>query len=104
VTVTADGTGKVDAGNLAASGDAAGGSVVVTGQYTPATSSASGKVKIIVIKTTGFSSGEFATLTCDLANGVAPNPADFSLSDFKPVDQNGAAIDGLVPTFTAELR
>jgi hypothetical protein len=88
-------TGKINASALLASGVATGTSVVAGGHFTAATSSAAGSAKVIVVKTSGFDAGEFATLTCDLASGVSPSSADFTVSDVRVVDQNGAAITGV---------
>lgn len=74
--------------------------------YTPATSSASGKLSFVLASTqaNGFSAGEFVTVNCDGPAGTLPKATDFSLTDFKPVGLNGAAIAGLSTTFTADIK
>ncbi len=94
-TISADSAGKPNDGVLAASGAAAGGSVAVAGHYTAATSSSPGAVTLVLVKTAGFDTGEFATVTCNLGKGVALGPAEFGEVGFKAVDQNGAELGGL---------
>lgn len=97
VTVSADASGQTESGIVKASGVAAGASII--GNYTPATATTPGTVKIVVIKSTGFGAGEFVTVTCN-RNGASFSPSDFSLSDFKAVDHYGITITGLALTHT----
>jgi hypothetical protein len=99
VTIAADATtGKIDLSVLTASGVAAGPAVIVGGHYAAASSSAGGKGKVILVNTAGFDSGEFANLTCSVASGSSLTSADFTVTDAKAVDQNGAAIPGVTVT------
>ncbi len=91
-------------GVIAASGAAAGGSANVAGHYTVATPAAPGAVTLVLVKTTGFDVGEFATIAFSAAGGSTPKAADFSTAGFKAVDQNGAAIAGLEVTRSVSTR
>jgi hypothetical protein len=85
VTVNADSTtGKTDSGVVVASGVATGADVY-WGTYTPATASADGTLEIKIANSqTGFDTGEFVTVTCDLAAGVVPKATEFAVkSDYK---------------------
>jgi hypothetical protein len=104
VTVGADDTGKTDDGVVVASGEAAGGDAYVSARYTTAAGSESGMVKAVIVKTSGFGAGEFLTVNCDLPAGGSVSSTDFNLLDFKPVDENGAAIEGLDVAYTVEIR
>jgi len=97
VTVDADASGQTGSGIVKASGVAAGASTI--GNYTPATATTPGTVKIAVIKSTGFGAGEFVSVTCN-RNGASFSASDFTLSGFKAVDHYGITITGLVPTHT----
>lgn len=98
VTCKSDATGLTDATAAVASGAAEGGTLV--GNFTAAT----GKVRIAVIKTSGFGPGEFATLNLDLS-GAAPSASDFSVSGLSVVDfNNGAIISGLTATAAVQIK
>ena len=96
-----------------ASGTATG-AVLAQGFYTPATSTTPGTVQVYLVKTDGFSTGPFATVTCDIATGTLPRSSSFSLSDFTAFNAavdagtgtvtNVVSITGLTPTFTAKFR
>ncbi len=90
---------------LVASGQGASGSLVL-GNYTAATATAPGMVRILLVNAAGFGVGEYATLTCDIAAGTTPRSADFSLTGFTPIEASSGtpAITTLTPTFTAEIR
>lgn len=98
VTCKSDATGLTDPSATVASGQAQGGTLV--GNFT----AASGKVRIAVIKTSGFGIGEFATLNLDIT-GSTPNASDFSVSGLSVVDFNsGQIINGLTATTTVQFR
>lgn len=90
---------QTDASVVAASGVASGADLVM-GMY----SAASGTVSVFVMKTTGFPSGEFATVNCDIASGKLPSASGFSISDFDARDLNGSIISGLTLTWTASIK
>ncbi len=113
VAVAADANGNTSGGVVQASGSATG-AVLAQGFYTPATSSAPATVKVYVVKTGGFNTGEFATVTCDLVKGVSPAASEFGLSDFSSssstVDPiSGTVTDvieisGLTPALSVDLK
>ncbi len=111
VTVAADQNGNTSNGVVQASGSATG-AVMAQGIYTPATSTAPGTVQVFIVKSGGFSAGEFATVTCNFT-GATPSATSFSLSNFAAyngtVDSTGnvtnaTVITGLTPAFTADFK
>jgi hypothetical protein len=90
---------QTDPGVVAASGNATGAELVI-GTY-----SASNKtVSLSVIKSSGFSVGEFATVSCDISAGTFPTSTDFSVTNFTAFDTNGAVVTGLTATITATIN
>ena len=67
-------------------------------------SSASGTVNVYVTKASGFASGEFATVNCDIASGASPNAADFSVTELIVSDSNGNLITGLTPSIAVTFQ
>ena len=63
-----------------------------------------GTVGIFLANATAFGAGEFVTVNCDIATGSHPAAADFTVSNFKAKDLNGAAISGLTPGLTADIH
>jgi hypothetical protein len=66
---------RIDDGVVSAIESAVGSSIEAV--YTAATSTVPGKVLIQMVKADGFSAGDFATVTCDIAAGFNPPPSDF---------------------------
>lgn len=106
MTVKTDSDGKVVEGTVAGSGVTAGKATLAEPDYTPASDTAPAKLSFVLAGTEaeGFGTGEFATVTCDLAAGTTPQATDITLSDFKPVDLRGGAVAGLTVTHTAEFK
>jgi hypothetical protein len=99
VTVTTDANGNVDSSVVSASGVAAGQATVIT-LYTGPSGTVGAKLHIVLASgSTGMQVGEFAKITCSVGTGGMPTASDFSLSEFSPVDTNGAVI----PSLTAGL-
>jgi len=69
--------------------------------YSAATATLPGKVNIYLADATGFGTGEFAKVTCDVADSSNPSAADFSLSGFIAYDLVGAVMAGPTAGFTA---
>ena len=95
VTVKTDASGNVDSGVVAASGVAAGQATVIT-LYTGPSGTVSAKLHIALASgSAGMSVGEFVKIVCTVRTGGMPTATDFSLSEFSPVDTNGAVIPSL---------
>lgn len=63
------------------------------------------KVVVGVVNASGFSAGEFAQVSCDIAAGSSPTAADFSLAGFTARDLNGADItSSLTSGFTVAIQ
>ncbi len=80
-----------DSGVVSATGEAAGSYIMAN--YTAATSSSAGSIKLVLVSSSTINAGIFSTITCDLAAGSSPSAADFTTTDFKA--------SGLVSTPTA---
>ncbi len=96
-----------DAGVVAASGAAAGASTSAIATYTAATATPSGAAGTVVVHVAnpgGFATGEFVTITCDIATGSFPVSADFSVTGFGAVDGNGVAIAGVTAGYTVDIQ
>jgi hypothetical protein len=99
VTIKTDASGNVDSGVVATSGVAAGQATVIT-LYTAPSGTVAAKLHIVLASgSAGMSVGEFAKITCSVRTSGMPAASDFSLSEFSPVDTNGAVI----PSLTAGL-
>jgi hypothetical protein len=99
VTVTTDANGNVDGSVVAASGVAAGQATVIA-LYAGPSGTVGAKLHIVLASgSAGMPVGEFAKITCTVGTDGMPTVSDFSLSEFSPVDTNGAVI----PTLTAGL-
>lgn len=60
-------------------------------------------VGINLVDPDGFGIGQFVTVNCDIASGATPTAGSFGITYFYPVDQNGAVISTLTPTFTVDI-
>lgn len=94
VTIRTDAGGAVASGVVAVIGVAAPGTVISV--YTPASGGNPATLAIALVSTVaaGFGTGEFATVTCNLANGVSPLATDFVLTNFNPFDLSGNPVIG----------
>ena len=63
-----------------------------------------GTVNVYVFKATGFPTGEFATIDCDIATGVKPQASDFSVTDLLVSDSTGTFISGLQPSISVSFH
>lgn len=102
VTVATDSGGNVGGSVAIVSGVASGGNIAPP-VYTPANRT----LKLVVAAGgTGFSTGEFVTVTCILPAGNTLQASDFTtaiLSNLEPANQLLAPVAGLSPTITASL-
>ncbi len=91
-----------DTGVIMASGTAAGS--YTSGVYLAGATASTYKVSMGVVNANGFSTGEFAQVSCDIAAGSSPTAADFSLSSPTVVDLNGATLIGINLGFTVAFQ
>jgi hypothetical protein len=91
-------------GIVTASGQATGAVLVFASYIASSATSTMSKVEVNIVKSSGFSTGEFAVANCDIAAGNFPTAADFTVTDFKAVDLNGAALTGLTVGYTVALQ
>jgi len=92
-----------DSGVVTAIGAASGADSVLA-TYLTSSTTPTHQMEIYVTKSDGFTTGEFATVNCDITPGTYPAAADFSTPEFQAVDQNGAMISGLTLGFTAAIQ
>jgi hypothetical protein len=99
VTVDADpATGELAQGTLQSEVKGA----LVAGKFVPATATTPATVKIALAYPSGFTAGGLAAVSCRLAPGTAPNPADFVAQDFSARDANGRAMTGVAAEFSLQ--
>ena len=107
VTVATDSSGNVGSSAAVVSGVASGGNIA-TPVYKPATATNKATLKLIVAAAgSGFGTGEFVTVTCNLTAGNSLQASDFPasiLSNLEPANQSLAPVSGLAPTITATLN
>lgn len=99
------GTGEVSAAALAVSGVAVATGTSVSGRFTAATDTAPATIKLIMTNVTGFLTGEFVTVTCDVTAGSVVTAPHFIPSGFKAVDSVliGGSLGGVIPGITPAL-
>lgn len=90
-----------DTGVVAASGQTAAATALVSGNY----SAAGSTVQVIVISeaANGFGSGEYVTVNCDIAAGSTPVAGDFTISKLLVKDRYGATIGGVTATVSVSF-
>jgi hypothetical protein len=78
----------------------------LVGNYSAPTATAPANVHLVLVNGTGFGTGEFATVNCDIAAGNNPAQTDFSLSNLSIIDasNNPTAISGLTAGLTAAFQ
>jgi len=107
VTVATDSSGTVASSAAVVSGVAAGGSIAPP-VYTPATATAKATLKLIVAAAgSGFGTGEFVTVTCNLPAGNSLQESDFPVSilgNLEPANQLLVPVTGLSPTIAVSLQ
>jgi len=93
-----------DTGVIIATGNAAG-AELTSGLYSTGTATATHVVSLAVAKSSGFTPGEFAQVSCDITAGSAPAAADFTLTNVTIAELlTGATITGLEPKMTITFQ
>jgi hypothetical protein len=69
-----------------------------------ATLTAPGKLNIQIANPNGFGTGEFVSVTFNIASGSEVVPAEFSIGTFTAVDLNGMPISGLSGELAVVLK
>jgi len=107
VTLPAGVTAKVKAGTVetadgvvVASGNGIGSTVLAN--YTAATATAPGTIRIGLINASGITAGEMLTLNLDIG-GAVPNVTGFGTTGLNVVDVNSTAIVGMAAALTLQL-
>lgn len=105
VTPPLNGDGTVAGSAITASGAASPGTVLAP-IYTPATATAKGKLHFAMASSivAGFGAGEFATVTLNVVAGKTLAKADFTLSDFAPIDTLGNVATGVTAEVTSLVQ
>jgi hypothetical protein len=103
VTVVADANGSVSASVLSAGGSVTG-SPSMLAKYTPASDTTSGKVRIALMSSGGFSTGEFIAISLAVAQGVTPTFSNTLLeSGAKVANADGVGISGAALTLNSSF-
>ena len=92
-----------DVGVVTSAGSATGAEAAMATFVTSTTSSTS-KLMVYVAKSSGFTTGNYAVIKCDIAAGHVPAAANFSVSDFQPVDVDGAAMTSITPGLAVVMK
>jgi hypothetical protein len=103
VKTAPDGSSAPDA--VAVSGVALPG-IVLRPRYVPENGAVPGSISFVVTSAAlaGFGTGEFATVTCGIAPGVAPLSADFKLSSSEPADLSLQQASRISVTMSVQFR
>lgn len=101
VTVKADKTTETLPGVVVSSGVAQGAPLVA--KFIPASGDAPARVRLVLLKLSGFNTGEFATLSLDV-DGPVPPLTDFSTAKVTITDINGTTLNGLTTTVAFKVR
>jgi len=101
VTVKADKTTETLPGVVVSSGAAKGAPLVA--KFTSAAGIAPAMVRVVLLKLSGFGTGEFATLNLDI-DGPVPALTDFSTTRVTITDINGTTMNGLTTTVAYKVR
>lgn len=73
-------------------------------RYHPATASAPAWIEGLVADPGGFTVGDLATLTCNVAAGVSVSAGSFPLPVFIVKDQNGQAMSAVTPRVSVQTQ
>lgn len=101
VTINAS-DGVPQTGAVKASGVAPADSTLAA-RYLPASGSTPGQLTIILASTTNFPSGEFATVSCELAAGKTLTSDMLTFTGYRPVDGSGRSVLADYPSVTADV-
>jgi hypothetical protein len=93
-----------DNGVVSASGQASGAETYLATYLSSSPTASTYKVELSVAKSSGFLVGEFATVNCDITAGYSPAATDFTVTDFKAVDQSGVEISHMAVGLTAAIQ
>lgn len=77
--------------------------VLVVVDYTPASQSASGTLKFLVIDANGFTPSEYVTVQLDVTPGFFPKESDFTLDHYIVTYIDGSTNYDLIPTFSVVI-
>lgn len=101
VTVKADKTSETLPGVVVSSGVAQDAPLVA--KFTPAAGDAPARVRVVLLKLSGFKIGEFATLSLEV-DGPVPPLSDFSTTKVTITDINGMTLNGLTTAVAFKVR
>ncbi len=103
VTVPADSSGQVTSGIITMLAPNNSGTIQV-GNYTPATATIAGSVKIVIANgTTPFSVGDFFVITCTVDPGVVVSANQFSFMNMQIYDDLGNNVPSANVTATPAI-
>jgi len=104
VTPKLNSSGEVDSSVVQVSGAAVSGTSLAV--YLPATATDKGKLTLAVASSnqTGFTGGDYALVTLQIAQGTTVSQSDFTLTGFSAIATSGATVTGYTPGFGATIQ
>ena len=104
VTPKLNSSGEVDSSVVQVSGAAVPGTSLAA--YLPATTTDKGKLTLAVASSsqTGFTGGDYALVTLQIARGTTVSQSDFTLTGFSAIATSGATVTGYTPGFGATIQ
>jgi hypothetical protein len=104
VTVATTADGNVAAGVVSISGQQGPNASVAVGKYTPATPTARGSLRFLLVNPTGFTAQEFVKVNLDITPGFSPTAAAFTIDSLVASDKDGNIISGLTADISTVIN
>ena len=104
VTVATTADGSVAAGVVSISGQQGPNTSVGAAKYTPATSTARGSLRFLLVNPTGFTAQELVKVSLDITTGFSPTAAAFTIDSLVASDKDGNIISGLTADISTVIN
>jgi hypothetical protein len=95
VTVATNADGSVASGVVSISGQQGPNASVAVGKYTPATPTARGSLRFLLVNPSGFTAQELVKVNLDITTGFSPTAVAFTVDSLVASDKDGNIIPGL---------
>jgi hypothetical protein len=104
VTVATTADGSVAAGVISISGQQGPNTSVGAAKYTPATPTARGSLRFLLVNPTGFTAQELVKVSLDITTGFSPTAAAFTIDSLVASDKDGNIISGLTADISTVIN
>jgi hypothetical protein len=104
VTVATTADGSVAAGVISISGQQGPNTSVGAAKYTPATATARGSLRFLLVNPTGFTAQELVKVNLDITTGFSPTAAAFTIDSLVASDKDGNIISGLTADISTVIN